>query len=245
MTSAARQLVLAALLIAASGMLSTDARAQAPAPAHAPACPLMSEEELQEMADAVVVAVAEPGPSDDNGYLLSPARFQIIEELKGDVGGEIFVETPVPPGGGPLPQEDAFLPKSGQTWRLYLYRGSDPTTYGTGLCAGSRRQGPQRPLPTSTGSSTSATVSDRPSASPSNPEAPVQTSEPLSATSPDTGGRGTARTVILGAGGLALGALLVGAYLRRRLAMSPERESGSADRSRGAPLTVTAVPHRR
>lgn len=221
-------LLVGGLIVVASGM-SGDARAPGPAPA----CPLMAEQDLREQAEVVVVAVAEPGPSDDAGHLVSPATFRTVEEVKGNVGDEFVVETPVRPEGGPLPQEDAFLPGAGETWRLYLSEGSDPTAYVTNGCSGSRQQGANRPSVGPTDPSPSPTPSTSPSASAMANERPnessrslEQTSEGFSGTSARSRRNATTQALILGGGAVTVCLLLlVGAYLQRRSATSQERGS--------------------
>ena len=94
-----------------------------------------------ESADSVFEAMALPGPTAPNGALLSPARFEVIEWIKGDGPSVVEVETAVSQQGEfVVVVSEGIAPEPGQRWVVMLEDGS-------AACTGSRplEEGEQAP----------------------------------------------------------------------------------------------------
>lgn len=128
----------------------------------APACPLLSTEELTAHADVVFIGVALPGEVDGAYALTSPALFEVEEYLKGTGGDTVAVATAT---DSDVPRSYGFYPRAGQVWKVFAGPANSDGVVPTGLCSGSELLGTIGTYPLSnatahTSASPAATVSD-------------------------------------------------------------------------------------
>lgn len=106
----------------------------------AAACPRANEYDSYRLAEVAFIGVAQDGPTDRHGYLMSPATFEVVEYLKGSGPARLKVETGATPAAkrkGPHPASYGISPRANDKWQVFgELRGG---VVRTSICVGSRQ----------------------------------------------------------------------------------------------------------
>ncbi|MEX1178293.1 MAG: hypothetical protein WEB09_07510 [Nitriliruptor sp.] len=117
-----------------SGLFATATSAWA-------ACAAVSQAQHLESADVVFEGRALRGSQAGDGTLLSPARFEMTDLLKGEVPDVVEVTTGTSSQGDGLvmTMSEGIAPRAGEVWRIYAMHAGRDAPLDTSVCSGSVR----------------------------------------------------------------------------------------------------------
>ncbi len=134
MTAARVRMRLAVAAAVTSGLFATATPAWA-------ACAAGSQAQDLESADVVFEGRSLRGSQAGDGTLLSPARFEVTDLLKGEAPDVVEVTTGTSSQGDGLvmAMSEGIAPRAGETWRIYAMHAGSDAPLDTSVCSGSVR----------------------------------------------------------------------------------------------------------